>query len=295
MDGTVADLVRRQDDGHVAEVDVFLTAHDAARFIRAENIIMHSPLAHDFLDQDDAGIAFPAQVFANFFTDDFTVVFLQFVADGLNDVVFAFMSGKRSRTGHAGKPFDDGMAADDDVPFIGTARMAEIHLFIEEAFGGTEFMNLDTVFVDAGEHEYDAIGDLGDAFTEFAFDFRRNRRDVHDGVGVDMAFVGINDIQAHADAERVFFDGLIDDRAVDEDFPIFDGRLVADFDIGDLDVFLDQLADDLLFALPFIRSCRQRASGTQDGTGRDIQAQAFKFIYFQVDRTGWSSRCGRSG
>ena len=223
---------------------------------------MHSPLAHDFLDQDDAGIAFPAQVFANFFTDDFTVVFLQFVADGLNDVVFAFMSGKRSRTGHPGKPFDDGMAADDDVPFIGTARMAKIHLFIEEPFRRSEFVNLDAIFIDASEHEYDAVSHFSDAFTEFAFDFRRNRRDVHDGVRIDVAFIRINNIEAHADAERVFFDGFFDDRSVDEDFPVFNGRPVADFNIGDLDVFLEQCADDFLFTRSLCRCSRQGTSST---------------------------------
>ena len=292
MDGTVADLVRCQYNRYVAEVDVLLAAHDAARFVRAEDVVVHSSLAHDFLDQDDAGIALAAQVFADFFADDFAVVFLQFIADGLDDVVFTFMSGKRSRTGHAREAFDDGMAADDDVAFIGAARMAEIHLFIEKAFRRTEFMDLDAVFVDAGEHEYDTVGDFGDPFTEFAFDFRRNGRYVHDGIGVDVAFIGINDVEAHADAERVLFDGLFNDGPVDEDFPVFNGRLVADFDIGDFDVFLDELADDLLFARLFRRPCRQRASGTQDGTGRDIQAQAFQFIYLQVNR---SRRCGCRG
>ena len=258
MDGTVADLVRRQDDGHVAEVDVFLAAHDAARFIRAENIVMHSPLAHDFLDQDDTGIAFTAQVFADFFTDDFTVVFLQFVANGLDDVVFAFMSGKGSRTGHTGKPFDDGMAADDDVPFIGTARMAKIHLFIEEPFRRSEFVNLDAIFIDASEHEYDAVSHFSDAFTEFAFDFRRNRRDVHDSVRIDVAFIRINNIEAHADAKWIFLDGLVDDGSIDEDFPVFNGRPIADFNIGDFDVLLEQRADDFLFASARF-CCRQDA------------------------------------
>ena len=66
------------------------------------------------------------------------------------------------------------MAADDDVAFIGAARMTEIH-FSSRKPSDDEFMDLDAVFVDAGEHEYDAVGDFGDPFTEFAFDFRRNR------------------------------------------------------------------------------------------------------------------------
>ena len=96
---------------------------------------MHSALSHDLLYQYDTRVSAAADVLAGLLTDHFTVIFLQLIPDRLNNVILTFMCGKRTRTAHTGLPLDHGMAADDNIIFIGTARMTKVHFLIKISLG----------------------------------------------------------------------------------------------------------------------------------------------------------------
>ena len=76
-----------------------------------------------------------ADVLAGLLTDHFTVIFLQLIPDRLNNVILTFMCGKRTGTAHTGLPLDHGMAADDNIIFISTARMTKVHFLIKISLG----------------------------------------------------------------------------------------------------------------------------------------------------------------
>ena len=302
MNRTVAHLVRRQHDRHVAAVDVLLAALDAAGLDRADDVVVHRALSHDFLDEHDARIAFAAQVFTMLLAHDFALVFLELVAHSLDDVVLAFVRGKRAGARHAGLLRDDGMATDDDVALVGAARMAEVHLLIEESFGRAELMHLHAIFVNARQQEHDTVRDFRDAFAEHAFDFRRNRADVHDRVGVDVALARMDDVELEALAERVFLDGLVRKAAVNGDDAVLNLRLRADDGIRNLDVLLDQRADDFLRPGRLCgRSggrcsrCGNRSScASAEAAERDVDGKAGNF-FGRVNLDMHGASCHRRG
>ena len=241
---------------------------------------MHGSLAHDLLDQDDAGVALSSDVLALLLADDLAVIVPELVSDGLDDVVLALVSGERAGARHAGLSCDDGMAADDDVPGISAAGMSEVHLLIEVALGGAELVNLHAVLVDTGQHEHDAVSNLRDALAELTLYLRCNRAHIHDGVCVDMSLVGIDDIKSQALAERILLHGPVDDAAVDRNPAVLNGGLGADLDVRDFDVLLDKSADDLLLTLLCRRGLRERLALSHCRSGgsaseRDVQCQVF--------------------
>ena len=251
MHSAVQYLKRIADYGDVAQVYVRLAAQHADRLHGEEQIVVHSALTHDLLDDNHLLLVGMTLLLKGLGGDNQTLVqLLQSNADLLGDDVGSVMCCQRARTGHIGLFLDGHLSLDEDLTLLRTAGTAPHDVLIEDTLGGTELTDLYAVIIGTGQHHYDAVQNAGNACAQYIVAFLGgDGLYVHYGLGIGVILSGSYDVDLQIVYQLLRIYALLLNAFADVKGGALYLGLGTALYFGDLKVLAGEGADNLLLYL----------------------------------------------
>ena len=298
VDAAIHNLERVSCYRNVTEVYVRLSSEYANWLCREQEVIVHSALAHDFLNDNDFLLSRSSNLLHCLSLHDLLVceILLHSVSDLLSYVVNCSMNSDRSRSLHVLLVVDHGMSSDHDFALVYCARTSPHHVLIDVTFRRTEFTNLYSFFSDTGYYHYYSVENSCNAFTKLIIVFLcSDRLDIHYCLRVYVVVIRCDHIEFEAVNELLSVSALSSCCLADVQCCSFDLGLVTKNYLIDLVVLTCHLSDYYSFALCLSCCCRSCCCWSCDCTAadscRNLDVDVLALSDVQADVSACSRSC----